>query len=173
MLRLNWGVKSVHWNIIRWQSLEICQYFPRYDAGKERAKSVKLKPQGWVSSLNLYTANPRAVIDVENLMIFGRPVTESGFLSQKVWVVSTAAASSDSGSWTHMSFFATFPRAFSTSLAARSPLHCVAVSVPGKQILPTGWRIALLSCPEPWAQGEEGVWRPPEHCSSLVVVHRV
>lgn len=99
---------------------------------------MKLKLQDWVSSLNLYTTNHRAVIDVENPMIFSRPVTESRFLSQKVWVVSTAAASSDSGSWTHTSFFATFPRAFKTSLAARPPLHCVAVSVPAKQIVPTG-----------------------------------
>ena len=109
---------------------------------------MKLKLQDWVSSLNLYTTNHRAVIDVENPVIFSRPVTESGFLSQKVWVVSTAAASSDSGSWTRMSFFATVPKAFKTSLAARSPLHYVAVSMPGKQVLPTGWRITLLSCPE-------------------------
>ena len=54
---------------------------------------MKLKLQHRVSSLNLHTANHRAVIDVENPMIFSRPVTEGRFLSQKVWVISTAGTS--------------------------------------------------------------------------------
>lgn len=59
---------------------------------------MSLTLQDRVSSLNLYTRKHKAVTDVENPTIFRRPGTEGRFLSQKVWVISTAGTSSDSGS---------------------------------------------------------------------------
>lgn len=73
------------------------------------------------SSLYLYNTIQRAVTEVEIPMIFSRPDMEGRFLSRKVVVISTDGTSLDSGSCAHISFLATFPRAFKTSLAARSP----------------------------------------------------
>lgn len=59
---------------------------------------MSLKLQDRVSSLNLHARKHKAVTDVENPTIFSRPDTEGRFLSQKVWVISKAGTSSDSGS---------------------------------------------------------------------------
>lgn len=99
----------------------ICQHFVFDGVEKEEAEGMMLKLQNRDNSLDLYTTNHRAVIDVEKPIIFKRPATEGRFLSQKVWLISTAGTSSDSGSWTLMSFLATFPKEVKTSTAARSP----------------------------------------------------
>lgn len=63
------------------------------DIENQWVESIGIKLQDRGRSLYLYTTNPRAVTDVENPMIFSRPETEGRFLSQKVWVISTAGTS--------------------------------------------------------------------------------
>lgn len=99
-----------------------------FDVKKEHVESWTLGAQDRVSILDLFNTMNRAVTDAEKPSIFKRPGTDGRFLSQNVRVISIDGTSFDSGSLAHMSFTATFPKAFKTSRAARSPA-CTAPSI--------------------------------------------